>query len=265
MMTRQRMPVLFIGHGSPMNAIASNVYTHMLGRLHKLYPAPRAILCISAHWLTEDTRVTYMEHPKTLHDFFGFPPELFAVQYPAPGSPETADLICSTVTEPRILPDDKSWGIDHGAWSVLRHIHPAADVPVVQLSIDMSRPAEYHYNIGRQLQPLRDEGVLILGSGNIVHNLRRIDRDPDAAPYDWAVEFDNWIKESLLARNYDAIVHDYAATEAGRLSVPTPDHYLPFLYVLGAGGTEDPLRFEYEAMQNASVSMRTFSIGAQGQ
>jgi 4,5-DOPA dioxygenase extradiol len=257
-----RTPVIFIGHGSPMNALASNSYTGALGKLKELCPAPRAILCISAHWMTEDTRVTYMQQPKTIHDFFGFPPELFAIQYPAPGSPEIAELVCSTVNTPRIIPDDKTWGLDHGTWSVLRHIYPAADIPVVQLSLDMTRPAHYHYHIGQQLASLRDEGILIIGSGNIVHNLRRIDRSTDATPYDWAVEFDNWVRDRLLEKDFDALVNDMTATDAGRLSIPTPEHYLPFLYILGAGGQSEDLQFHYEAMQNASISMRTFSIGA---
>lgn len=265
MMARVHMPVLFVGHGSPMNALANNGYTRMLGQLHRQYPAPRAILCISAHWMTEETRITRMQQPRTIHDFYGFPPELFAIQYPAPGSPETADLVCSMVSGVRIIPDDRSWGLDHGAWSVLRHMHPKADVPVLQLSMDMTRPASYHYELGRQLAPLRDEGILILGSGNIVHNLRQIDRNTDATPFPWAVEFDQWIKNTLLAGDHSSIVKDFHATDAGRLSVPTIEHYLPLLYILGAGGSEEPLRFEYEAIQNASISMRTLSIGTSSQ
>lgn len=262
MINRDRLPVLFIGHGSPMNALADNSFTRRLVQLRAVYPAPRAILCISAHWMTEDTRVTYMQNPKTIHDFFGFPKQLFEIQYPAPGSPEVAELICNLVTTPRIIADDKSWGIDHGAWSVLRHMYPAAEVPVVQLSLDLTRPAAYHYRIGQQLQALRDEGIFIIGSGNIVHNLRRIDREPDAQPYDWAIEFDSWVKDRLLQRDFTTLVQDFGMTEAGKLSVPTPEHYLPFLYVLGAAGDNDPIGFEYEAIQNASISMRTLSFGA---
>ena len=182
-MTRVHMPVLFVGHGSPMNALANNGYTRMLGQLHRLYPVPRAILCISAHWMTEETRIIRMQQPRTIHDFYGFPAELFAIQYPAPGSPEITDMVCGMVSGVRIIPDDRSWGLDHGAWSVLRHMHPAAEIPVLQLSMDMTRPASWHYELGRQLAPLRDEGILILGSGNIVHNLRQIDRNTDATTF----------------------------------------------------------------------------------
>lgn len=256
-----RMPVLFIGHGSPMNAIDDNGYTRAVRKLGANLPRPKAILVISAHWMTEGTWITAMEKPKTIHDFYGFPQALFDVQYPAPGSPEIAKLIRESVPDPKIHADTEMWGLDHGAWSVLRHLYPQADVPVMQLSLHMEQPAEYHFQLGRQLARLRDEGVLLLGSGNLVHNLRRIRWEAHVQPFDWAVEFDEWIKEKITQRDFAALMRDFRSTEAGRLSVPTLEHYLPLLYVLGAADEKDELRFEYEELQNGSISMRSFSFG----
>jgi 4,5-DOPA dioxygenase extradiol len=255
------MPVLFIGHGSPMNAIDDNGYTRAVRKLGANLPRPKAILVISAHWMTEGTWITAMEKPKTIHDFYGFPQALFDVQYPAPGSPEIAKLIRESVPDPKIHADTEMWGLDHGAWSVLRHLYPQADVPVMQLSLHMEQPAEYHFQLGRQLARLRDEGVLLLGSGNLVHNLRRIRWEAHVQPFDWAVEFDEWIKEKITQRDFAALMRDFRSTEAGRLSVPTLEHYLPLLYVLGAADEKDELRFEYEELQNGSISMRSFSFG----
>jgi 4,5-DOPA dioxygenase extradiol len=256
----KKTPVLFIGHGSPMNALADNDFTRSLDRLRALCPSPRAVLCISAHWMTEGSWVTHMAQPKTIHDFYGFPQALFDVQYPAPGSPETAELVAATVQRPQVHLDDEMWGLDHGAWSVLRHIYPAADVPVLQLSLYMEQPPEYHLALGRALRPLRDQGVLIVGSGNIVHNLRRIRWEPGAMPYDWAVEFDAWARDRISVRDAAALATQFTATEAGRLSVPTTEHYLPLLYVMGAAEEGDSLRFEYEGIENGSISMRTLSF-----
>jgi len=257
-----RAPVLFIGHGSPMNALDDNSFTRSLGRMRGLYPHPKAILCVSAHWMTEGTWVTHMRKPKTIHDFYGFPEELFAIQYPAPGSPEIAEMVSATVTDPKVHADDEMWGLDHGTWSVLRHVFPDAKIPVLQLSIYMAQPPEYHYRIGKQLRKLRDHGILIVGSGNIVHNLRQIRWEADAKPFDWAVEFDEWVKARLEKRDFKALVNDFAKSPSGRLSVPTPDHYYPLLYTLGAMEEGDQLRFEYEGIQNGSISMRALSIGA---
>ncbi len=176
------MPVLFIGHGSPMNALADNRYTSTLRILGERLPRPRAILCVSAHWMTEGTWITHVRHPKTIHDFHGFPPELFEIQYPAPGSPEIAEEIQAFVNEPKIQADDEMWGLDHGAWSILRHMFPSAEIPVLQLSLYMAQPPEFHFKLGQQLQGLRKSGILIVGSGNVVHNLRKLQWDENAKP-----------------------------------------------------------------------------------
>ncbi len=256
------MPVLFIGHGNPMHAIRDNAFTRMLANLGRELPRPQAILCISAHWMTRGmTAVTSSRHPETIHDFAGFPQALFDVTYPAPGDPETAGRISSASSEPSIHIDGGAWGLDHGAWSILRHMYPAADVPVLQLSLDITEGPEFHFALGAQLKQLRHEGVLIIGSGNIVHNLRQVDFADDAPALDWAVEFDEWLKQQLLDRNYSAVLRNATATSAGRLSIPTPDHWYPLLYALGASGETDPLRFEYEGIENASISMRCLSLG----
>ena len=254
-----RMPVIFFGHGSPMNALACNDYTRKLGQLGRELPKPRSILCISAHWMTDQVWITGMKQPKTIHDFHGFPEELFKVEYPAPGNPELAEHIQAQIPDSRV--DVNKWGLDHGTWSVLKHVYPEANIPVLQLSLFIRKPAQFHFELGRKLQFLRDEGVLIIGSGNIVHNLREIVWETDATPFDWAVNFDEWAKAKIEARDYDALVYDYEEKEAGRLSVPTPDHYYPLLYVLGASDEKDSLQVEYEEIQNGSISMRTFSLG----
>lgn len=256
------MPVLFLGHGSPMNAIQENNFTKTLGSLGNKFPEPKAILCISAHWMTRGTWVTHMDSPKTIHDFYGFPQALFDVEYPAPGSPQFAELIKKTVKDPEVRLDDEAWGLDHGTWSVLRHMYPKANIPVLQLSLDMSNSPEFHFKLGQELAKLREHGVLIVGSGNIVHNLRTIRWEANAPAYDWALEFDEWSKSKLLARDFKALQHDFLKTEAGKLSIPTLDHYLPLLYILGASNTRDELKFEYEEIQNASISMRCLSFGA---
>ena len=256
-----RMPMLFIGHGSPMNAIEENPYSRALTRLGAELPKPRAILVISAHWMTKGTWVTEMDRPKTIHDFSGFPTALSEIQYPAPGSPELAQMLRRNVSNPLVQGDLEDWGLDHGTWAVLRHMYPVADIPVVQLSLDLSREAEYHFNIGLQLSVLRDQGVLILGSGNLVHNLRQIRWNTDAQPYEWAIEFDDWVKKKLQNRDFKAVLSDFNSTAAGRLSVPSMDHYYPLAYILGAANDQDELKFEYEELQNGSISMRSFRLG----
>ena len=257
-----RQPVLFLGHGSPMNAIEDNSFTRSLARLGERLGKPKAVLCVSAHWLTEGTRVTGMPKPRTIHDFGGFPEALYDVRYPAPGSPELAALVRETLGRKTVGIDDTEWGLDHGAWSVLRHLYPKADVPVVQLGIDYALPAARHFELGETLRPLRDKGILILGSGNIVHNLRRVSFDENAAPEAWAAEFDEWVKRRLEKRDYESLLADLAGAPSGALSVPTPDHYDPLLYILGASDARDKLRFEYEGIQNGSISMRSLSFGA---
>ncbi|MBP9707526.1 MAG: 4,5-DOPA dioxygenase extradiol [Oligoflexales bacterium] len=256
-----KMPVVFIGHGSPMNAISSNSYTQALASLPRKIPTPRAVLCISAHWLTSGTYITRMAQPRTIYDFHGFPKPLFEVKYPALGSPEIADEICKCIVEPSILPDEGAWGLDHGSWAVLRHMYPKADIPILQLSIDKNKAAEYHFKLGQQLKKLRSCGILILGSGNIVHNLNLIRWGEGEAPYPWAQEFDEYVKAKLIAHDSQALVNDFAKTKAGQLSVPTTEHYDPLLYVLGASDEQDALNFEFEGFQNASISMRSLRFG----
>ena len=254
------MPVFFVGHGSPLNAIEKNIFTKMLEDLGKKIPRPKAILVISAHWNTDETYVLGMEKPKTIHDFYGFPRELFDVQYPAAGSPAVAELIKNTVEETKVNLDYDTWGLDHGTWSILNHMYPKAEIPVLQLSLVLSEPAEYHLNIGKQLAKLRNQGILILASGNLVHNLRKLNWNTYSKPFDWAFEFDQWTKLNLETRNFTALMNDFLKTEAGRLSVPTIEHYVPLFYILGASDPQDELMFEFEEIHNASISMRTFGF-----
>ncbi|MCC7459834.1 MAG: 4,5-DOPA dioxygenase extradiol [Proteobacteria bacterium] len=251
------MPVLFIGHGSPMNALATNRFTQTLAKLGQEIPKPKAILCISAHWLTEGSWLTNMEFPRTIHDFYGFPQPLFDIRYDAPGSQWLALQTQKTVQSYHLQLDNEMWGLDHGTWSVLRHMYPKADIPVVQLSINQTRTFEFHYELGQQLRALREEGVLIVGSGNIVHNLRTISWDPEAKAFDWATEFDEWVKSKLEKKDFTPLIQDSKNTEAGKLSIPTDEHYIPLLYALGASKEEDQVRFVYEGIENASISMRT--------
>ncbi len=260
--TSTTMPVLFLGHGSPMNAIEDNRFTQRLTELGQELPRPKAILCISAHWLSAGTWVTRMDQPRTIHDFYGFPQALFDVQYPAPGSPALAEQIQKLTEKPKIHADDNVWGLDHGTWSVLRRVYPEADIPVVQLSIDMSEPPAFHLELGKILKSLREQGVLIVGSGNIVHNLRQVDWSKQSQGFDWALEFDHWVKGQIEKRDFQSLATDFMKTTAGRNSVPTPDHYYPLLYVLGAADVQkDELKFEFEGYDMGSISMRCLSLG----
>ena len=256
-----RMPVLFIGHGSPMNAIDTNAYTQALNQLGKDLPRPQAVLCVSAHWMSEGTWITHMQQPKTIHDFYGFPQALFDVQYPAPGAPEIAEKIQAQIRDPKVHLDDEMWGLDHGTWAVLRHIYPDASIPVMQLSLYIEQPPEYHFKLGQELARLRDQGILIIGSGNIVHNLRQIKWEKDAKPFDWAVEFDQWTKQKLESRDFGALVNEATKSDSGKLSIPTPEHWYPLLYVIGASYTDEQMSFVYEELQNASISMRSVRFG----
>lgn len=258
-----RMPVLFIGHGSPMNALADNTYTRMLKNLGQRLPIPKAILVISAHRMTEGTAITHMNQPKTIHDFYGFPKALFDVQYPSPGSPRIAEDVKRLVTSTsEVILDDSAWGLDHGTWAVLKHMYPEAQIPVMQLSLNHRATPDDHFRIGQELKALREQGVLILGSGNLVHNLRTIAWGENAPAHEWALEFDAWTKSALERRDFKSLLNQATATQAGKLSIPTPEHYLPMHYILGASDAKDELRFEFEEMQNASISMRSFSLGA---
>ncbi len=251
------MPAFFIGHGSPMNAIEDNEFTRSWAEAVSLIPKPKAILCISAHWQTVGTAVTAMEQPKTIHDFFGFPQALFDVSYPAPGSPELAQLIQQTVRSLPVQPD-QNWGLDHGAWSVLCRMFPAANIPVVQFSLDQNKAPKFHYELGKELRALRRQGVLIVGSGNIVHNLRMIAWRDEA--YDWAVEFDERIKQAILAGDHEAIINFDQFGEMARLAVPTDEHFLPLLYVLACQENE-AVSFFAEKVTLGAISMRSVRIG----
>ncbi len=255
-----RMPVVFFGHGSPMNAIERTRYSEAWRRLSDALPKPRAILSVSAHWYTRGTAVTAMERPRTIHDFGGFPQELFEVQYPARGDPELAGRVRDLLA-PLEVPLDRTWGLDHGSWSVLVHAFPQADVPVVQLSIDGTKPPRFHYDLAKKLAPLRDEGVLILGSGNVVHNLGRIQWAEDARPYDWAVRFNDRVRGCLAAREHGALVDFTALDEDARLSVPTPDHYLPLLYVIAQQRGDETVSFAVDGIEHGSIGMLTAVIG----
>lgn len=257
-MTNKKMPVFFIGHGSPMNALASNDYTRMLNELGRTVPRPEAIVMISAHWTTRGTWVTAMSKPRTIHDFGGFPKVLFDVQYPAPGSPELAREISTRINEPKIGEDAVEWGLDHGTWSILRHIYPKADIPVVQLSLDMTKPASFFYELGKKLAFLREKNVLIMASGNIVHNLRFIEWDEKAKPHGFAEEFDQWIEERTHAHKDEDVVNHYLSHKDGQLSNPTQDHYFPYLVTLGAAHGSVEVKTIYSEIQNASISMRSF-------
>ena len=249
------MPVLFVGHGNPMNSISDNQYTRRWVELGKSLPRPRAILAISAHWYIPEVAVTAMQPPRTIHDFYGFPKELFKVQYPAPGCPELAEEVADLLS-PDSVSLNNGWGLDHGTWSVLRHIFPEADVPVIQLSLDTRNTPEEHYRRGQQLAELREEGVMIIGSGNVVHNLRGFDWDnPSTAPPMWAVEFEAWNRDRLVSGTPDALTEYLAMGEMAALSAPTPDHYLPLLYLAGLQNSSDEVCFPVEGFDGGTMSM----------
>ena len=255
------MPVLFLGHGNPMNAIENNAFTKSLNKLGESLPRPQAVLMISAHWETNGIYVTGMEKPKTIHDFGGFPQKLFEVQYPAPGAPEIAKSVSNEIEKPNIEIDMDKWGLDHGTWSVLKHIFPNADVPVFQLSLDRTKPMAFHFEMGQKLKYLREQGVMIIGSGNIVHNLREVNWKPDAKPYEWAMEFDKWVKDRIDQKDYKSLFQDALNSQAGKLSIPTLEHYLPLLYTLGASDESDKLTYDYEGIEMSSISMRCLRLG----
>lgn len=256
------MPALFLGHGNPMNALMDNAATRAWRRIGAEMPAPRAILAISAHWYVPGTGVTIADAPRTIHDFGGFPRELYQVRYPAPGDPDLARRVQALLAPLPVALDD-SWGLDHGTWSVLRHVYPDAGVPVVQLSLDETRPASFHFEIGRQLAPLRDEGVLILGSGNLVHNLHTYAwgrHDPE--PFDWAVRFEERARALMRDGDVGPLI-DYETLGAdAMLSIPTPDHYLPLLYVLGARLEGDAVDFPVEGVDGGSISMLAVRVAS---
>jgi 4,5-DOPA dioxygenase extradiol len=256
----QPMPVIFFGHGNPLNALQQNDWTEGWATIGKSIPRPRAIVCVSAHWYLPATLVTAMDQPRTIHDFGGFPRELYQVQYRAPGSVEIARQV-QELLAPLPAGLDQSWGLDHGTWSVLVHAYPEADVPVVQLSIDETQPAAFHFELGKRLAPLRDEEVLIIGSGNLVHNLhtyawgRQI---PE--PYDWAVRFEDAAKQLMIDGEFEPLIDYETLGRDAVLSIPTPDHYLPLLYVLGTKRDGDAVTFPVQGVDGGSVSMLTVQI-----
>ena len=263
LLSTTQMPVFFFGHGSPMNAIEENEFSKEWERIGRSIPKPNAILCISAHWLTKGTFVTAMEKPKTIHDFGGFPEVLFAVDYPAPGSPVLAKETASLVHDIHIGLDD-DWGLDHGCWSVVKHLYPDADVPVIQMSIDYNQPAQYHYDLARQLAALRKKGILIIGSGNMVHNLRMVAwekmNSPDFA-FDWATEANDKMKKFIAEYNHQPLIHFKEQGRAFDLAIPTPDHYFPMLYALALQDKQDSLSFFNDKAVMGSLTMTSFRIG----
>jgi len=256
------MPVLFIGHGSPMNAIEHNAFTEALTSLGSRLPRPKAVCVVSAHWVTSGPHVLVSAHPRTIHDFYGFPRPLYDVQYPAPGAPAEAEKLAGN---PEISPDTE-WGLDHGSWSVLRHMYPDADVPAFQLSLDERPGFEQHLELGREIQSLRERGVLILGSGNIVHNLRRIDWNNPQGAYDWAVEFDAKVKTAVDAHDARALAEPQKWGDTLLATAhPTVEHYLPLLYCMGSTDERDSVSYPYEGFDFGSISMRAILFGnAQG-
>lgn len=259
----EKMPVLFLGHGSPMNAIEENQFVQGFRNVSKEIPIPKAILCVSAHWFTNGTFVTAMEMPRTIHDFGGFPPELFTVQYPAKGSPERAK-VTSKLLLPEIVHEDHNWGLDRGAWSVIRHLYPEANIPVIQLSIDYTKPAQYHFDLAKKLQKLREKGILIIGSGNIVHNLRMVDfRNIDTIGYgyDWAIEAREKTNNWLLDGDFQQLIDYQKQGSALQLAIPTPDHYLPLIYSLGLKEKSENLSLFNNELIAGSLSMTSVRIG----
>ena len=259
----QVMPVLFIGHGSPMNGIEDTAFSRRWSQMAKEIPTPKAVLVVSAHWFTKGTKITAMDFPKTIHDFGGFPQELFDVQYPAPGNPvlaiETAELLHSAHVE-----FDHDWGLDHGAWTIIRHMYPEANIPVLQLSIDYTKGPQYHYDLAKELNALRKKGVLIIGSGNMVHNLRMVawDRlnDPEYA-YDWAIQMNNKFKELIQAGNHKPLINYSSLGKEAMLAIPTPEHYLPLMYTLGLKNSQDDVSFFNDKAVGGSLTMTSVKIG----
>ena len=260
----EKMPVLFLGHGSPMNAIEENQFVEGFRDVAKTLPKPTAILCISAHWYISGTKVTAMKIPQTIHDFGGFPKELYEVQYPTPGNPELAAEV-KQILSPTAVDLDEKWGLDHGAWSVIKHLYPKADVPVIQLSIDYSKSPDYHFELAKQLGSLREKGILIIGSGNIVHNLRLVDWQnfsKDNFGLDWAIEARETINQWLLEGNYQPIIDYKKQIRAIQLAVPTPDHYLPLIYALGLKEKSDSMTLFNDKMVAGSLSMTSLKIAS---
>lgn len=251
-----KMPMMFVGHGSPMNALEDNFYTRGWKEMAREIPKPTSIISISAHWYTKGTRIMNLATPKTIYDLYGFPKELYEIVYNSPGNPELAERVKALIKKPSTF--DSTWGIDHGTWSVLVHMYPERDVPVFQLSIDASAPPEVHYQIGRELSTLRNQGVLLFGTGNIVHNLRQIDWGMSDKGFDWAYEFDDYIKNSIENGRHEDVMHYINFGKAATLAVPTPDHYNPILYILGACDGEEKITILNHRCMMGSLSMTSY-------
>lgn len=258
------MPVLFLGHGSPMNAIEENMFVASFRELGRSLPKPQLILCVSAHWETKGTWVTAMSSPETIHDFGGFPRPLYEVQYPAPGSPEWAKKTKEMITK-TVVGLDYNWGLDHGAWSVIKHLYPQADVPVIQMSIDYTRPAQHHYDLAKEIRELRRKGVLIVGSGNMVHNLRLVDfrrLGGDPYGYDWAIEANELMKSYMLDEDHQSLIQYRKQGPAFELAIPTPEHYLPLIYTMGLKEKTDSISFFNDEPVGGSLTMTSVIVNA---
>lgn len=254
----EKMPAIFIGHGSPMNAIEENEFTDNWKKIAKGIPRPKAIVSISAHWFTKGTKIMNEDSPKTIYDMYGFPKELYEIVYDSPGNPDLASKCKNLITRDSVY--DNTWGIDHGTWSVLVHMYPDRDIPVFQISIDDTAPPEVHYQIGKELKSLRENGVLLFGTGNITHNLRMADYSMGNTGFSWAYEFDNAIKEDILNKRYENVVNYMRLDEIARLAVPTPDHFNPILYILGAAYEDDKISVYNDKCVYGSLSMTSFVL-----
>jgi len=256
------MPAAFFGHGSPMNALERNRYTVAWAHFGRTTLRPRAVLCVSAHWCTRGTAVTAMERPKTIHDFGDFPRALYNVQYPVNGDPTLAARVSHLLAPTEVVADLSDWGLDHGTWSVLRHVYPKADIPVVQLSLDVTQPLAYHYQLATRLAPLRHEGILIIGTGNLIHNLRTAVRADGVAPFDWAARFNEELRVRLLANDHAGLSDMDSLGRDAPLCIPTPEHYLPALYVIALQRPDDGMAFLTEGIEFGSIGMMSIVIGA---
>ena len=262
-MIEKLLPLLFLGHGSPMNAVEDNQFSRGWRKIGETIPKPSAILCVSAHWETRGTYVTAMEKPKTIHDFGGFPPELYEVKYPAPGNPELAAKAKGIIKKTDVSPD-LAWGLDHGCWSVMKHIYPDADVPVIQLSLDHYKQPDYHYDLAKELAPLRKEGILIIGSGNMVHNLGMVAwnrMDEPEYGFDWAVNANNKMKELIVSGNHKSLIDYKNQGREFNLAVPTPEHFLPLLYILALQEEDEHVMFFNDVPVMGSLTMTSVRIG----
>lgn len=257
---KEKLPALFIGHGSPMNAVLDNSYTKMLRKLGESFEKPEAILVVSAHWQTRGTYITSKDKPNQIYDFYGFPEELYKIKYEPKGSKKYSEIILQELNDKDIKATD-NWGLDHAAWAILLHMYPKADIPIIEMSLNVLGDEEYHYNLGKKLYKLREKGILVIGSGNIVHNLGEMKQEIDSIPFDWVIEFDEYVRDAIKNRQHEKLINYKEIGESAKLSLPTNEHYLPLLYVEAMQGEDDSVNFIYDGIQNASISMRCIRIG----